>query len=78
MTPRVNINREEGVMARKTAIRTTIEPGVVIKVDDTELLDLDRQGLIKSREGDEGWHPEAPEPEVEAPAPTADTKKKGA
>lgn len=58
-------------MARKTAIRTTIEPGRVLHVDDSELLDLDRQHLIKSREGDRGWKPE----ETEAPAEVDNTKK---
>lgn len=40
-------------MSKTTAIRTTINPGEVIKVDERELLDLDRQGLIKSRESDD-------------------------
>ena len=35
-----------------TQVRTTNEPGVVREVDDTELIDLERQGLIYSREGD--------------------------
>lgn len=37
----------------KTAIRTTINPGEVIKVDDAELVDLQRQGLIESLESDD-------------------------
>lgn len=37
----------------KTAIRTTINPGEVIKVDDAELVDLQRQGLVKSFESDD-------------------------
>lgn len=37
----------------KTAIRTTINPGEVIKVDDAELVDLTRQGLVKSAESDD-------------------------
>lgn len=58
-------------MARTTAIRTTIEPGRVIKVDDSELLDLERQGLIKSREGDKGWKAD----DSEAPASPDDKKE---
>lgn len=34
----------------KTKVRTTIEPAVVLEVDDAELLDLTRQGLIQSIE----------------------------
>lgn len=75
MTPRENTNREDVVMARLTAVRTTIEPGRVLKVDASELLDLERQGLIKSREGDEGWKPEETD---EAPATPDTDKKKGA
>lgn len=30
----------------KHKVRTTINPGVVLTVDDAELLDLTRQGLI--------------------------------
>lgn len=37
----------------KTAIRTTINPGEVIKVDDAELVDLTRLGLVKSTETDD-------------------------
>ena len=36
----------------KTALRTTINPGVVIEVDDAELTDLTRLGLVKSLESD--------------------------
>jgi hypothetical protein len=36
-----------------TKVRTTIEPGVVREVDDAELVDLYRQGLIHSLERDE-------------------------
>lgn len=73
-------------MAAKHAVRVTQEPRVVRKVDDAELLDLSRQGLIYSSEsGDHGshkWEPETVETEtVEAPDPTtatkASTKKKG-
>lgn len=62
-------------MARKTKVRTTIEPGVVLTIDDTELIDLDRQGLIKSRETDDDWKADDTD---EAPASKADDKKKGA
>jgi hypothetical protein len=68
-------------MARKTKVRTTIEPGTVIAIDDTELIDLDRQGLIHSSErdgvGSHEWKPEAEADPVEAPASPAD-KTKGA
>lgn len=37
----------------KTKIRTTINPGEVLTVDDAELIDLERQGLVKSRVEDE-------------------------
>lgn len=37
-------------MAEKTKVRATIEPGVVREVDDAELVDLQRQGLIHSFE----------------------------
>lgn len=37
-------------MADKTNVRVTIEPGVVREVDDAELLDLHRQGLLHSFE----------------------------
>lgn len=49
MTPRETIKKGSGAMA-KTKVRTTIEPGVVLSVDDSELLDLERQGLVKSYE----------------------------
>jgi hypothetical protein len=41
-------------MAKTTKVRTTFTPGKVIKVDERELLDLERQGLIYSRETAEG------------------------
>lgn len=44
----------------KTKVRTSINPGEVIEVDSTELLDLSRQGLIHSREGDETWQDAEP------------------
>jgi len=37
----------------KTKIRTTINPGEVLNVDAAELLDLERQGLVKSYVADE-------------------------
>lgn len=85
MTPREEeTDRREGVtMARKTKVRVTIEPGVVRSVDDSELEDLARQGLIHSsaREG-YGTHEWRDEDDVEvdtktaeAPASKADDKK---
>lgn len=53
-----------------TKVRTTINPREVIDVDDAELTDLARQGIIKSKEGDKGWKPEDA-------ADDADTKKEG-
>lgn len=47
----------------KHKIRTTINPGEVLEVDDAEYLDLTRQGLVKS--------------EVDAKAEKADEKKEG-
>lgn len=69
-----------------TKVRTTIEPGVVHEVDAAELIDLERQGLIYSREGDttakgeHKWQPKGRgEDIVTAPAPitatTTDTEK---
>lgn len=40
-------------MADKTRVRVTIEPSVVREVDDAELLDLHRQGLLYSFERSE-------------------------
>lgn len=69
-------------MAKKTKVRVTIEPGVVRSVDDAELIDLDRQGLIHSSEAGHGRHEWKPEEEadvVEASAPVTKTKtEKGA
>jgi hypothetical protein len=48
MTPRSNTDRREDAVAEKTRVRVTIEPGVVREVDDAELTDLARQGLIHS------------------------------
>lgn len=36
----------------KHKIRTTIEPDVVLEVDDREYVDLQRQGLIKTDESE--------------------------
>lgn len=41
------------IVSKTHAIRTTINPGEVIKVDDAELVDLTRQGLVKSVESDD-------------------------
>jgi hypothetical protein len=50
--------------ALATKIRTTFEPSTVLEVGDAELVDLDRQGLIASREGDKGFDVDpTPEPE---------------
>lgn len=82
MTPRNHLTERGGTVARKTKVRTTIEPGVVLAIDDTELLDLDRQGLIHSSEAGHGAHEWRPEAKAEAdpdgaPASKAD-KTKGA
>lgn len=45
-----------------TKVRTTFNPGLVLEVDDTELVDLERQGLLHSRE-----HGTSPLPEGLAP-----------
>jgi len=49
MTP-VTPKRKEGAVTTKHAVRVTQEPGVVRLVDDSELIDLSRQGLIHSYE----------------------------
>lgn len=70
-----------------TKITTTFEPGKVIDVDEAELLDLTRQGLVNSHV--EGAAPTAPEPaeatadavtdaEEAAEAATEAPSKKGA
>lgn len=43
-----------------TRVRTTITPGIVIEVEAAELLDLERQGLIESREGDDSFIDDEP------------------
>lgn len=47
-------------VGKTTKVRTTITPGEVIKVAEHELIDLERQGLIHSREGDERWQDDKP------------------
>lgn len=47
-------------VADTTKVRTTFTPDEVIEVDSAELLDLERQHLIHSREGDEGWQDAEP------------------
>lgn len=61
MTPRAATDKKGSDAMGKTKVRTTIEPGVVLTIDAPELLDLERQGLIKSREGDEGWQDDKPD-----------------
>lgn len=48
MTPRTEPIERTGAVTHK--LRVTMEPGVVREVDDAELLDLARQGLIHSYE----------------------------
>ena len=45
MTPATTHHRKDDAVALHE-VRTTINPGEVLKVDDAELLDLTRQGLI--------------------------------
>lgn len=47
MTP-VTPERKEDAVTTKHAVRVTQEPGVVRLIDDSELVDLSRQGLIHS------------------------------
>lgn len=47
-------------VADKTKVRSTFTPGEVIEVDERELLDLERQGFIHSREGDDDWRDAEP------------------
>ena len=59
--PNITHTDERGnTVADKTAVRTTITPGEVIEVTGAELIDLERQGLIHSREGDESWQQAEP------------------
>lgn len=69
-------------MAETTKLRTTFTPGVVLEVEASELLDLERGGLIYSREGDDNWEDGEAEditsgeltPEPDAKATKADNK----
>jgi hypothetical protein len=47
VTPRETLNERIGAVG-KHLVRVTQEPGVVREVDDAELVDLARQGLIHS------------------------------
>lgn len=49
MTPR-NTTTERNDAVAKHFVRVTQEPGVVREVDDTELVDLHRQGILHSFE----------------------------
>lgn len=68
----------------KTRVRTTFNPGEVLHVDDAELLDLQRQGLLVSDERSakldeaEAEAAKAAEAEKTETAPKAPTKKKEA
>lgn len=53
--PTPSPNRKGNAVAEMTKVRTSITPGEVIEVDERELVDLGRLGLIHSREGDEDW-----------------------
>lgn len=83
MTPRSNNTDTEGsdAMGRKTKVRTTIEPGVVLNVGDAELTDLHRLGVIHSSDregyGTREWVDEADKATDtdEAPASKANDKK---
>jgi hypothetical protein len=59
--PITHTEQERGhIVAKLTKVRTTFTPGEVIKIDSTELLDLERQGFIHSREGDDNWRDDKP------------------
>lgn len=59
--PTSTTEQERGTtVADKTKVRTTFTPGEVIEVDERELVDLERQHLIHSRKGDEGWQDAEP------------------
>lgn len=79
MSPRSDNTERSDAVGKKTKVRTTIEPGRVIEVDDSELLDLDRQGVIYSSEAGDGkhaWKPEETEAaNDEAPADSKPNKK---
>jgi len=56
--PAIITQPERGRAVGLTKVRTTFTPGEVIEVDERELLDLKRQGLIHSLEGDEPDKPD--------------------
>lgn len=56
----ITTEQERGTTVADTKVRTTMLPGEVIEVDERELIDLERQHLILSREGDEGWQDAEP------------------
>lgn len=58
--PITHTEHERGNTVAQTKVRTTITPGEVIKVAEHELVDLERQGLIHSREGDDRWQDDKP------------------
>ena len=60
-------------MAETRTVRTTIAPDVEIEVDDTEYLDLKRQGLLHEQEV--GGEHEANEDEAPARQPYHSRKK---
>jgi hypothetical protein len=77
-------------VTEKTRVRVTIEPDVVREIDDAELVDLQRQGLIHSYEHTDHaaevlpagfkapnrWRaPDKSTEIIEAPAPVTDTMK---
>lgn len=90
MTPEKITTERSDAVAEKTKVRVTIEPDVVREVDDVELIDLQRMGLLHSWEhtdhaadvlpGDfkapNRWKaPAKGEDIVEAPAPATATKE---
>jgi len=60
--PDIITQPERGRAVGLTKVRTTFEPGKVIEVDERELLDLERQGLVYSPKGDK-LEPETTEPD---------------
>ena len=56
--PDIITQPERGRAVALTKVRTTITPGKVIEVDERELLDLKRQGLIYSPKGDKSAEPD--------------------
>ena len=73
MTPRETTNGRSGAVG-KTKVRTTITPGEVIEVDDAELTDLDRSGIIYASEDGRGKHKWVDEAK---PSKADDDKKEG-